>query len=37
MAYPNLNNVPELSKIETGDHEIKDLKYQTEKHDHEKI
>ena len=35
MAYPNSNNDPELLKMKTRDHEIKDLKYQTEKHGHE--
>ena len=37
MAYPNLNNQPELLKIKIGDDEIKKLKNQTEKHDHENI
>ena len=32
---PNLNNEPELLKFKTSDDEIKILKYQTEKHDHE--
>ena len=36
-TYPNLNNEPELIKIKTRDDEIKDSKYQTEKHDHENI
>ena len=36
-GYPNLNNEPELFKIKTRDDEIKNLKYQTEKHDHENI
>ena len=36
-TYPNLNNEPELLKIRTRDHEIKNLKYQTEKHDLENI
>ena len=36
-AYPNLNNEPELLKIKTRDDEIKNLKYQTEKHDFENI
>ena len=36
-TYPNLNNEPELLKIKTRDDEIKNLKYQTEKDDHEKI
>ena len=34
-TYPNLYNEPELLKIKTCDDEIKILKYQTEKHDHE--
>ena len=33
-TYPNLKNEPELLKIKTRDVEIKNLKYQTEKHDH---
>ena len=36
-TYPNLNNEPELLKIKTRDDEIKNLKYQTEKHDFENI
>ena len=36
-TYPNLNNDPELLEIKTRDDEIKNLKYQTEKHDHENI
>ena len=36
-TYPNLNNEPELLKVKTRDDEIKILKYQTEKHDHENI
>ena len=36
-TYPNLDNEPELLKIKTRDDEIKNLKYQTEKHDHESI
>ena len=38
-GYPNLNNESEatLLKIKTRDDEIKNLKYQTEKHDHENI
>ena len=32
MTYPNLNNEPKLIKIKTRDYEIKNLKYQTEKH-----
>ena len=35
--YLNLNNEPELLKIKTRDDEIKNLKYQTEKHDHEDL
>ena len=35
--YPDLKNEPELLKIKTQDDEIKNLKYQTEKHDHENI
>ena len=35
--YPDLKNEPELLKIETRDDEIKNLKYQTEKHDFENI
>ena len=34
-TYPNLNNEPEKLKKRTGDDEIKNIKYQTEKHDHE--
>ena len=36
-TYPNTNNEPELLKIKTRDDEIKNLKYQTERHDHENI
>ena len=36
-TYPNLNNEPELLKIKTQSDEIKNLKYQTEKHDFENI
>ena len=36
-TYSNLNIEPELSKIKTEDVEIKNIKYQTEKHDHENI
>ena len=32
---PDLKNEPELLKIKTRDDEVKNLKYQTEKHDHE--
>ena len=34
-TYPNLNNETELLKIKTRDDEIKSLKHQLEKHDHE--
>ena len=36
-TYPDLKIEPELLKIKTRDDEIKALKYQTEKHDHENI
>ena len=36
-GYPDLKNEPELLKIKTRDDEIKNLKYQSEKHDHENI
>ena len=36
-TYPDLKNEPELIKNKTRDDEIKNLKYQTEKHDHENI
>ena len=36
-TYPNLNIDPELLKIKTRDDEIKNSKYQTEKHDYENI
>ena len=36
-TYPDLKNEPELLKIRTQSDEIKNLKYQTEKHDHENI
>ena len=36
-TYPDLKNEPELLRIKTRDDEIKNLKYQTEKHDHENI
>ena len=35
--YPDLKNEPELLKIKTRDDEMKNLKYQTEKHDFENI
>ena len=34
-TYPRINNEPEFLKIKTRDDEIKNLKYQTEKRDHE--
>ena len=36
-TYPDLKNEPELLKIKTRDDEIKNLKYQTERHNHENI
>ena len=36
-TYPDLKNDVELLKIKTRDDEIKNLNYQTEKHDHENI
>ena len=36
-TYPDLKNEPELLKIKTRYDEIKNLKYQTEKHDFENI
>ena len=36
-GYPNINNEPDLLKIKTRNNEIQNLKYQTEKHDHENI
>ena len=36
-THPNLNNERELLKLKMRDDEIKNLKNQTEKHDHEKI
>ena len=36
-AYHDFNNEPELLNIKTRDDEIENLKYQTEKHDHENI
>ena len=36
-TYPDLKNDVELLKIKTRDDELKNLKYQTEKHDHENI
>ena len=37
MTYLDLKTEPELLKIQTKDDEIKNLKYQTEKHHHETI
>ena len=37
ITYPNINNESEILKIKTRDEEIKNLKHQTEKHDHENI
>ena len=37
-TYPNLNDSEAtLLKIKTRDDEIENLKYQTEKHDHENV
>ena len=36
-TYPNLNNEPELLKIKNRDDEIKNLKYQNENYDHERL
>ena len=36
-TYPDLKNEPELLKIKTRDEEIKNLKYQTERHDFDNI
>ena len=36
-TYPDLKNEPELLKIKTRDDENRNLKYQTEKHNHENI
>ena len=36
-AYPDLKNEPELLRIKTRDEEIKNLKFQTEKHDFDNI
>ena len=35
--YPDLKNDVNLLKVTTKDDEIKELKYKTEKHDHENI
>ena len=35
--YPNINNEPELLKIKTRDDEIRNLNFETEKHDQENI
>ena len=36
-TYPNIITEPELLKTKTRDNESRNLKYQTEKHDHENI
>ena len=36
-TYPNLNNESEIIKIKIIYDEIKNLQYQSEKHDHENI
>ena len=36
-TYPNINNETELLRIKSRDDEIKNVKYQTEKYDHENI
>ena len=36
-TYPNINDEPELLNSKTRDDEYKNLKNQTEKHDHENI
>ena len=36
-TYPNISNEPDLLKIKTNYDEIKNLKYQTEKHDRENL
>ena len=36
-TYTKLNNEVELLKIKTRYDEIKNLKFQSEKHDHEKV
>ena len=36
-TYPNLNNEPELLKMKPKDDQLKELQYETEKHDHENI
>ena len=36
-TYLDINNEPDLLKIKTREDEIKNLKHQTEKHDHENI
>ena len=37
MSYLGITNEPELLKTKTRDDEIKNLKYQTEKHDYENL
>ena len=36
-TYPNFNDEPQVLKTKTRDDEIKSLKYQIGKHDHENI
>ena len=36
-THPDIINEPEIIKMKTEDDEIKNLKYQAEKHDHENI
>ena len=36
-TYPDLKSEPELLKIKTKDHQLKELQYKTEKHDFENI
>ena len=36
-TYPNIKIEPDLLKIKTRDDEVKELRYETEKHDHENV
>ena len=36
-TYSNLKNYPESLKIKTKDDQLRELQYQTEKHDHKNI
>ena len=36
-GYPDIKNEPELLKLRTRGDEMKNLKYQTERHNHENI